>query len=140
MATNKAVHDMRKCQPIYDALESKNWKAAIKAANNVLKKIPDFPLVLALKALALVKNGAQEEGLQLVEDLRATFPKDDSVLSAMMATYRSVNRVSRMTELYVALWKANPTNESAAQQAFYAHVRNCDFESQQLVRNVFNTV
>ncbi|KAH3767162.1 N-alpha-acetyltransferase 25, NatB auxiliary subunit [Pelomyxa schiedti] len=141
MAAKQA--EMRRCRPIYDALEIKNYKLSLKLCNGILKKhaaassaTTSLDLVRTLKALTLASMGSREsriEAEELLAVLRSANPRDEGVLVAMLAAHRALNRVDLMTEVYLSIWRAQPTNEKAGQDAFCAYVRIDAFSEQQSV-------
>eukprot|EP00965_Chrysotila_dentata_P022961 760875-Pleurochrysis_carterae.AAC.1 len=53
-----------KVRAIYDALDARNTKQALKLCNSALAK-GEVPLVLALKAVALQRSGKPDEALTI---------------------------------------------------------------------------
>ena len=62
-----------KLGPIYEALDSRNPKLAVKLCDSILKK-SGVPIVAALKAVALDRMGKGEEAFSLATERRATLP------------------------------------------------------------------
>ena len=77
----------RKVSPIYEALDARNPKQAVKLCDAALKKA-SIPLVRALKAVALERMGRAEEATALAREEAAAVvkapPIDDTVLSTLM--------------------------------------------------------
>lgn len=84
--------DFRKVRPIYDALDARNYKQALKLATNALEKNPKDSLVKSLKAYALERQGKKAEASALCDELKAVVPVDESVLSTISIVLRSLGR------------------------------------------------
>eukprot|EP00727_Mastigamoeba_balamuthi_P012269 m51a1_g7665 putative N-alpha-acetyltransferase (879) ;mRNA; r:453932-457723 len=113
----------RKLRPICDAIDSRNYRAAVKLAANVLKKHPDLTQAHALRALALVRAGSAAEGLAAADAVAQGRPADEWVLSTLLAAYRSAGVPERATQLFVDAAAARPDCEELAVAAFQCHVR-----------------
>ena len=76
----------RKVSPIYEALDAGNPKQAIKLCDGVLKKQADFPLVRALKAVALVRSSRMDDAIALARETSASLrpPFDEHVLNTLL--------------------------------------------------------
>lgn len=73
---------------VSDCLESGNNKKALQEAEKVLKKSPNTLCFKALKALALLRMARDEEADQLVAQIAAENPSDDSTLQVMTFCYK----------------------------------------------------
>lgn len=73
---------------VSDCLESGNNKKALQEADKVLKKSPNQLCFKALKALALLRMGRDDEADVLVEQIAAENPSDDSTLQVMTFCYK----------------------------------------------------
>ncbi|KAL0581537.1 mitochondrial distribution and morphology [Marasmius crinis-equi] len=121
----------RQIRPVYDALDTGSNKSAIVACNKLLKKHPKNELVKALKALALVRSQKVEESLVLCDEVLASKPTDDSVLTAMMHVLRGLGRHKDMVAMFEEAYKQQPSNEELGAQTFYANVRAGHWKSAQ---------
>ncbi|CAE6516858.1 unnamed protein product [Rhizoctonia solani] len=110
----------RKLQPIYEALDSANPKSALTLCNKALKKQPDSILIKSLKALALIRAGKLEECITLAEQLVASKPTDENVLSTLSHVLRALDRPQDVVNLYDDAYKQYPKNEELGCQAFIA--------------------
>ncbi|KAL4251731.1 MDM20/NAA25 family protein [Abortiporus biennis] len=128
----------RQIRPIYDALETGSNKSAVLACNKVLKKQPNNVLVKALKALALVKLQKVEESLVLCDEVLASKPVDDGVLTAMMHVLRGLGRHNDMIAMFENAYKQQPTSEELGQQTFLANVRVGNWKSAQQIATKMN--
>ena len=82
----------RKVRGVYDALDARNYKQAIKLADAALKKSDgsnNGPLVRSLKAVALERTGRGGEALALCREVVAgDVPTDDALLSTLMLVFK----------------------------------------------------
>lgn len=69
-----------------------NNKKAIQEADKVLKKQRDFSCAKALKAIALLRLGRVDESNELLKEIHAQHPFDDSTLQAMVIAYKELNK------------------------------------------------
>lgn len=73
---------------VSDCLESGNNKKALQEAEKVLKKSPSILCFRALKALALLRMGRDDEADILVDQIAAESPSDDATLQVMTFCYK----------------------------------------------------
>ncbi|GFR48749.1 hypothetical protein Agub_g10707 [Astrephomene gubernaculifera] len=132
----------RKIRPIYDALDSRNWKGALKLCQQALQKYPNNELVMVLKAIGLDRSGKRDEANQVVDEVVAATPIDEQVLRLASMVLRGSGRLSDITRMYEAAAAAAAASggSGSAQQAlvllhevFGAHVRESNFVKQQQV-------
>ncbi|KAF8921223.1 N-acetyltransferase B complex non catalytic subunit-domain-containing protein [Mucidula mucida] len=123
----------RQVRPIYDALDTGSNKSALVACNKILKKQPKNVLVKALKALALVRSQKVEESLVLCDEILASKPTDDGVLSAMMHVLRGLGRHKDTVQMFEEAFKKEPANEDLGTQTFLANVRASHWKTAQQV-------
>lgn len=76
----------RKLQPIYNAIDARNYKAAIKLCSK--KDLEKWDIVKTLKAHALERMGKLEEALDLCREVKARNPTDDAILSTLVLTFK----------------------------------------------------
>ena len=116
----------RKVSPIYEALDARNPKQAVKLCDAALKKA-SIPLVRALKAVALERMGRAEEATALAREEAAAVvkapPIDDTVLSTLMIVFRAVGLVDEGGAMYEAAFQAEPDNTELAAKLFASHLR-----------------
>ncbi|PNW76761.1 hypothetical protein CHLRE_11g475050v5 [Chlamydomonas reinhardtii] len=131
----------RKVRPIYDALDSRNWKGALKLCQQALQKYPENELIKVLKAIGLDRSGKREEANQIVDEVVATTPIDEQVLRLAAMVLRGSGRLAAITSMYEAAAAAaaahGPGQAELAQvllnDVFGAHVRESNFVKQQQV-------
>ena len=102
-----------KIRQIYDAFDSGNPTLALNLIQKQSKKL-DFPLLTALKALALQRCGKKQEALEVCSQIKSTNPTDDAVLHAMTLVYRSTEKHAEIEELYGAAFNKTHSKEFAA--------------------------
>ena len=76
----------RKLQPIYNAVDARNYKAAIKLCSK--KDLEKWDIVKTLKAHALERTGKIDEALDLCRDVKARNPTDAAVLNTLVLTFK----------------------------------------------------
>ncbi|CAI2168039.1 4025_t:CDS:10 [Funneliformis geosporum] len=105
----------RKIRPIYEAIDSANYKSALWHCNKLLKKQPNALILKALKGLILERTGKSDEALQLCAQVKENKPSDEPILQAL-----TLNAT-----------RQNPNNEEFGNHLFMAMVRNGDYKGQQ---------
>ncbi|KXZ48272.1 hypothetical protein GPECTOR_29g5 [Gonium pectorale] len=132
----------KKVRPIYDALDSRNWKNALKLCQQALAKYPGDDLVRVLKAIGLDRSGQREEANEVVDEVLAgkPAPVDEQVLRLAGMVLRGSGRVSAITAMYEAAADAAARMPGGGELAlallhevFGAHVRESSFVKQQQV-------
>ncbi|KAI7906285.1 N-acetyltransferase B complex non catalytic subunit-domain-containing protein [Cokeromyces recurvatus] len=121
----------KKLRPLYEALDEGQNKIALQHCAKLLKKNPDWPLVKALKALALVRTGKEEESFELCGQVKKAIPTDEPTLLAVTMALKELGKHSVIVELYENASNQQPKNEEFANHWFMAMVRNNDFKGQQ---------
>ncbi|EFN56700.1 hypothetical protein CHLNCDRAFT_144070 [Chlorella variabilis] len=91
----------RKLRPLYDALDARSYKQAVKLADVVLKKYKNDQLARALKGYALYHTGKHQEALQLMRDIVAEGPEAERVAYAAAA-----EKHPRDTDILAGLFKS----------------------------------
>lgn len=76
----------RKLQPIYNAIDSRNYKMALKLCAK--KDLEKWDMVKALKAHALERTGRADEALELCREVKARNPTDETLLSTICLTFK----------------------------------------------------
>jgi N-terminal acetyltransferase B complex non-catalytic subunit len=100
----------RKLGPIYDAIDSRNYKAAIKLCDK--KDVSKIDIIKALKAHALERIGHSDEALELCREVQANCPTDEPTLHTMSLVYRNSGEYEEIHRCYDAAVRKDPLNES----------------------------
>ncbi|KIY43365.1 actin cytoskeleton organization protein [Fistulina hepatica ATCC 64428] len=128
----------RQIRLIYDAIDTGSNKSAIVSCTKFLKKHPNNQLVKALKSLALVRAQKVEESLALCDEVLASKPTNEAVLTAMMHVLRALGRNLDMVAMFEEAYKQQPTNDDLGAQTFFANVRAGRWKSaQQIASKMF---
>eukprot|EP00743_Colponemidia_sp_Colp-15_P004739 GILK01005104.1.p1 GENE.GILK01005104.1~~GILK01005104.1.p1 ORF type:complete len:1013 (-),score=216.95 GILK01005104.1:144-3125(-) len=121
----------RKLRPIYDSLDSRNYKIAIKQCNALLNKHPHSAIVKVLKAVALERSDKKDEALQLCDEVKAMQPTDDAVLNTMLVVYKCTGKLDHATETFETAWNLLPESEDLGNGVFHCYVRELNYAKQQ---------
>ncbi|KAJ9565188.1 hypothetical protein OSB04_001154, partial [Centaurea solstitialis] len=70
----------RRVRPVWDAIDSRQFKNALKLSTALLSKYPNSSYALALKALILERMGKLEEALSVCINAKELLYKNDSLL------------------------------------------------------------
>ncbi|MCI16161.1 phagocyte signaling-impaired protein-like, partial [Trifolium medium] len=70
----------RKVRPIWDAIDSRQFKNALKHVTTLLAKHPNSPYALALKALVLERMGKSDEAFSVSLNAKDHLFSNDSLL------------------------------------------------------------
>jgi tetratricopeptide (TPR) repeat protein len=116
-----------------DALEVGNNKKALQEANKVLKKTPNVQCARALKSLALLRLGKEDESLEIIDSLNLEEPSDESTLQLMTFWYRETDQLDKISMVYANAVKKCPGNEDFLTHLFMSYVRINDFKTQQTI-------
>ncbi|PAV79466.1 hypothetical protein WR25_26845 isoform B [Diploscapter pachys] len=129
---DQAVQE-RRLRPIYDALDSGNFKKAIQEADKVLKKHPKTNCAKALKALAFIRTERLSEASEILEEVDTEKAQhDENTLSALNHCYKEADVPEKLISLYERAVAQAPT-ETNLTNLFTAYVRNRDYKKQQAI-------
>ena len=90
-----------------DWLDNSNNKKALQEADKVLKKQPDFVCCKALKALALVRLGREEEASPILDSILQRGTCDEGALKAMNVALREMQQRKFLLKLVVIKFSSN---------------------------------
>ncbi|KAK4058726.1 mitochondrial distribution and morphology [Microbotryomycetes sp. JL221] len=130
----------RTLQPICAALQVKNDRLALQLCNKALKRQPNDPLVLTLKALtvAISKSGSPtsvkeaSEMVQLVQTLdQGKALGDPDMVTLLSWILSAIGKSSDTPALLSAAVKQHPHNEQLISEAFLQYIRSNDFRNAQ---------
>eukprot|EP00899_Mesostigma_viride_P012752 jgi/Mesvir1/21478/Mv03930-RA.1 len=123
----------RKLRPLYDAIDARNYKLALKLVNGIQQKHENSLIVKALKALVLERVGKKKEAFQLCEQVRVCGPLNEHVLQTVLVVYKELGEFSSATKCFEDVAAAHPSNLEATKQLFQAYVRESNYVRQQQV-------
>ncbi|CAG0897551.1 unnamed protein product [Cyprideis torosa] len=121
----------RRLRPLYDHLDNGNNKKAVQEADKVLRKQPKCSTARALKALALLRLGRENECVDVLKQIRKDLDPDDPTLQAMCICYKEMHQFDEICGLYEEATRKEPTNEEFLSHLFMAYVRTGDYNKQQ---------
>lgn len=127
----------RKVRPIWDAIDSRQYKNALKLSSSLLTKYPKLPYAMALKALILERMGKLEEALSICLEAKellhknATLLLDDLTLSTMQIVFQRLDRLDLATSLYDYACGKVPNNLELMMGLFNCYVREYAYVKQQ---------
>ncbi|TVU18876.1 hypothetical protein EJB05_34993 [Eragrostis curvula] len=127
----------RRVRPIWDAVDSRQYKAALKLCTALLAKHPTSPYVLALKALILERMGKPDEALSVSLDAKERlysdniFHFDDLTLSTLQIVFQRLERLDLATSCYEYACTKYPSNLELMMGLFNCYVREYSYVKQQ---------
>ncbi|XP_027334003.1 N-terminal acetyltransferase B complex auxiliary subunit NAA25 isoform X2 [Abrus precatorius] len=127
----------RKVRPIWDAIDSRQFKNALKHVTTLLAKHPNSPYALALKALVLERMGKPDEAfsvsLNAKELLYANdaLLMDDLTLSTLQIVFQRLDHLDLATGCYEHACSKFPNNLELMMGLFNCYVREYSFVKQQ---------
>ncbi|KAJ7520455.1 hypothetical protein O6H91_19G006600 [Diphasiastrum complanatum] len=121
----------RRLRPLWDAIDGRKYKSALKLASGLLAKHPDSPYLLVLKGLVLERLGKADEALALCQQARDKEPVDDLILSTLQIVYQRLNRLNEATLSYEVACTKCPSNLELMLALFNCYAREYNFVKQQ---------
>ncbi|CAN7032690.1 unnamed protein product [Brassica oleracea var. botrytis] len=128
----------RRVRPIWDAIDSRQFKNALKLLTSLLSKYPKSPYALALKALIHERMGKPDEALTVCLDAKELLYKDDSslmddlTLSTLQIVFQRLDHLDLATGCYAHACGRFPNNLELMMGLFNCYVREYSFVKQQL--------
>lgn len=117
-------------RPIYDAIDNRQYKVAIKHCMH--KKVAHLAIVLVLKAHCLERTGKVDEALEICRMVQKQKPTDDTLLNTMNLVFKLGGCEHEMLPSYeYACVHADPPNEDLYTSLFFAYARKGEFLKQQ---------
>ncbi|KAG2628383.1 N-terminal acetyltransferase B complex auxiliary subunit NAA25-like [Panicum virgatum] len=137
----------RRVRPIWDAVDSRQYKAALKLCTGLLAKHPTSPYALALKALILEKMGKPDEALSVSLNAKELlysdniFHFDDLTLSTLQIVFQRLDRLDLATSCYEYACTKYPSNLELMMGLFNCYVREYSYvKQQQTALKMYKTV
>jgi hypothetical protein len=119
----------RKLQGVYDCIDMRNFKGAVKLCQK--KELKDLDIAKSLMAYCYLSMERTDEGLAIARDVKDRKPIDDQVLRTLTHCFRISNRVVDIAECYEAAVSRVPEREEFAVELFRAHARCGDAKKMQ---------
>ena len=139
-----------------DSLELGNNKKALQEADRFLKKSPEITCARALKALALLRIGREDDAENLIDQIADEKPYDGPTLQVMTIFYTgqeqcklltfpcpvifiifvllfTIKIVEKICKIYKNASERSPGNEDLLSHLFMSYVKVNDYQSQQTV-------
>ncbi|KAM3409445.1 hypothetical protein ACQJBY_002013 [Aegilops geniculata] len=137
----------RRVRPIWDAVDSRQYKSALKLCTALLAKHPTSPYALALKALTLERMGKPEEALSVCLEAKELlcsnniFHFDDLTLSTLQIVFQRLERLDLATSCYEYACTKYPNNLELMMGLFNCYVREYSYvKQQQTALRMYKTV
>ncbi|KAA3489485.1 Phagocyte signaling-impaired [Gossypium australe] len=127
----------RRVRPIWDAIDSRQFKNALKLSTTLLSKHPHSPYALALKALILERMGKPDEALSVCLNAKELLYKnesllmDDLTLSTLQIVFQRLDHLELATSCYEHACGKFPNNLELMMGLFNCYVREYSFVKQQ---------
>ncbi|KAL8516398.1 hypothetical protein ACS0TY_014887 [Phlomoides rotata] len=130
----------RRVRPIWDAVDSRQFKNALKLSTALLSKYPNSPYALALKALILERMGKNEEALSVCLNAKEILCSDNSnvyvddlTLSTLQIVFQRLDHLDMATSCYEHACTKYPNNLELMMGLFNCYVREYSFVKQQQI-------
>ncbi|TQD78795.1 hypothetical protein C1H46_035639 [Malus baccata] len=127
----------RRVRPIWDAIDSRQFKTALKLVTGLLSKYPNSPYCLALKALVLERMGKSDEALSVCLNAKELLHSNDSVLmddltlSTLQIVFQRLDHLDMATSCYEYACGKFSNNLELMMGLFNCYVREYSFVKQQ---------
>ncbi|KAI9196072.1 hypothetical protein LWI28_020834 [Acer negundo] len=127
----------RRVRPIWDAIDSRQFKNALKHSTALLAKYPTSPYALALKAVILERMGKFDEALSVSLNAKELLYKNDSnlmddlTLSTLQIVFQRLDHLDLATSCYDHACGKFPNNLELMMGLFNCYVREYSFVKQQ---------
>nr|GMD61206.1 N-terminal acetyltransferase B complex auxiliary subunit NAA25 [Ipomoea batatas] len=129
----------RRVRPIWDAIDSRQFKNALKHCTNLLSKHPNSPYALALKALILERMGKADEALSVCLNAKELLYTndfaliDDLTLSTLQIVFQRLDHLDVATSCYEYACGKFPNNMELMIGLFNCYVREYSYVKQQQI-------
>ncbi|KAH7301648.1 hypothetical protein KP509_23G036000 [Ceratopteris richardii] len=123
----------RRLRPLWDAIDCRQYKTALKLATSLLSKHPDSTYLIVLKALVLERMGKTDEALDLCKQAKESEPIDDLTLSTLQIVYQRLGHPNEASVCYEKACRKVPNNLELMVGLFCCYVRDYSFLKQQQV-------
>ncbi len=129
---------MAKVRAVYEALDGRKHKLALKLLTPLLEKKPDNPQLRILKALALLRLGNRDEAIKIAREMKSLreVENDEHLLNNLAIVFREGGYPAEATECFVGAWEKQPQNEDLGLCVFAAYGKERNFLRQQQVSHL----
>ncbi|MFH4979510.1 hypothetical protein AB6A40_006219 [Gnathostoma spinigerum] len=122
----------RRLKPIYDAIDTGNYKKAIQEADKVLRKHPATHCAKALKALAYIRCDRVMDAWTLIDEVDGEKDdNDENTLQALCHCFKEAYTPGRIVQMYEKICARQPKNEQHMTHLFMSYVRVRNYKLQQ---------
>ncbi|CAM6090624.1 unnamed protein product [Calypogeia fissa] len=121
----------RRLRPLWDAIDTRQYKTALKLASGLQAKHPDSSYILALKALVLERTGKSDEALLLCQQARDSGPVDELTLNTLQTVYNRLHLLHESTACYEFACSKITNNVELLMSLFKCYVRQYLYVKQQ---------
>ncbi|XP_061359920.1 N-terminal acetyltransferase B complex auxiliary subunit NAA25 [Gastrolobium bilobum] len=127
----------RRVRPIWDAIDSRQFKNALKHVTTLLSKHPNSPYAVALKALVLERLGKPDEAFSVSLNAKELLYANDSMLmddltlSTLQIVFQRLDHLELATGCYEHACGKFPNNLELMMGLFNCYVREYSFVKQQ---------
>ncbi|CAH0481459.1 unnamed protein product [Peronospora belbahrii] len=120
----------RYVRPIYEAIDTRQYKTAMKLCLH--KRIAHLDIVQVLKAHCLERTGRVEDALEICRRIQDKKPTDETLLHTMNLVFKLAQCEAEMLPTFEhACTVSEPPNEELFQSLFMTYVRHGAFLKQQ---------
>eukprot|EP00762_Andalucia_godoyi_P004621 ANDGO_03598.mRNA.1 Phagocyte signaling-impaired protein len=124
--------DFFRIQAIATLVDSHNSKAALKAIEGDLKKLPQSFVLRSFQALVLARLGREADSFELGKALKDSYTGSDiTVLSTLAYTFRALRKQTCCLEIWEAASSRNPGFPDIAEELFFTYLEDGVFEKAQ---------
>lgn len=129
----------RRVRPIWDAIDSRQFKNALKLSATLISKYPHSPYALALKGLILERMGKLDEAFSVCINAKemlftsASIFIDDLTLSTLQIVFQRLDHLDVATSCYEYACGKFPNNVELMMGLFNCYVREYSFVKQQQI-------
>uniref|UniRef100_A0A5S6QQF6 N-terminal acetyltransferase B complex subunit MDM20 homolog n=1 Tax=Trichuris muris TaxID=70415 RepID=A0A5S6QQF6_TRIMR len=122
----------RRLKPIYEFLDSGNFRRALQESERLLKKQPDFLVAKALKSLSFIRLGRVDEASPLLSEVCNSDSIDHLTIQALTYCFREMGEPEKLVTLYQKVSKSQPNNEDFLSQLAISYGRIGEYKMQSL--------
>ncbi|KAJ1945622.1 mitochondrial distribution and morphology [Kickxella alabastrina] len=124
--------EQRQLRPIYEALDRRDYKAALKESMNLLRKNPNHLSGQALMSLALARTGDTHSAMTLGQKVLNTAGalKNPHVLQCLPMTFRLLGHAQEEAAVYTGAQEFFPNDKAICAKLFMVAASNGMYKEQ----------